>query len=516
MSQKINNFTSSICATNRENMESLQLNIYKSLFEHKENTAFVCEGNSYSYLQFIERITDIQNAYFNLPKVPTSIGIVANQDFDTYSAIIAALLSGITYIPIETTHPDERNNHIIRSANIEIIFSSDSTDFSSDFLKKNSHKIIEISLVKRYNRELRIISGNNPAYILFTSGSTGIPKGVPISHENLKTFSKNVKRMNLAISQQSKFLQVFDLTFDLSVFSFLIPLLHGASVYTLAKTPLRHTSAVQLIEEKEITHILTVPSFVSFLKPYFRKIKLPSVQQWLFCGEALKTDLVSAWQQCVPSATIYNVYGPTEATIFCTSYNCQDNNIKEYHGMVSIGKPFSDTEFILLNNSQTETGFNTTAELLIGGSQLTSGYLNDAERNKSAFVTLNSKVYYRSGDVCQCDENGDYFFIGRNDSQVKINGFRVEISELEYHSRLIPGILECVVLASENKKNNQLQLNLLYSSENQLTYEVITGFLSQRVPPYMLPSRILFVSNIPYNVNGKIDKIKLTELLEQS
>jgi len=497
-------------------MKGLSLSLYKSLIEHQGNTAFVCEGISYSYLQLIERITEIQNTFLQQNQLPDSIGIIANQDFDTYSVILAALLSGVTYIPIEPTHPDERNNHIIRSAKVEIIYCSVTSNLTHAFLEENKSRIIQIPSMVKISDDLRVIMGNNPAYILFTSGSTGIPKGVPISMKNLMAFAENVKRMYLKISQQSRFLQVFDLTFDLSVFSFLIPLLHGSSLYTLAKTPLRHTSAVQLIEEKEITHILTVPSFISYLKPYFKKIMLPSVQQWLFCGEALKTDLVSDWQKCVPCATLYNVYGPTEATIFCTSYVCQKTDIKEHLGVVSIGKPFEDTEFVLYNDTQPETGENLTAELLIGGAQLTTGYLNDNLKNKTAFLTIGSKVFYRSGDLCRQDYEGDYFFTGRNDTQVKINGFRVEISELEFQSRQIPGIDESVVIVSETKRNNQLQLNLVYTAQKLVEEEVIMNFLTGRVPPYMLPAKIMFVWSIPYNLNGKIDKLKLTELLEQS
>jgi acyl-coenzyme A synthetase/AMP-(fatty) acid ligase len=169
---------------------------------------------------------------------------------------------------------------------------------------------------------------------------------------------------------------------------------------------------------------------------------------------------------------------------------------------------------MLFNDNESEVDNAITGELLIGGAQLTTGYLNDAEKNKSAFLTIDAILYYHSGDLCRCDETGDYYFSGRNDSQVKINGYRVEISELEYHTRMIPGINESVVLVSENKKNNQLQLNLLYSSLSELAEDAINNFLSQRVPPYMLPSRIIHIDSIPYNLNGKIDKIKLKELLE--
>jgi acyl-coenzyme A synthetase/AMP-(fatty) acid ligase len=254
---------------------------------------------------------------------------------------------------------------------------------------------------------------------------------------------------------------------------------------------------------------------VNYLKPLFSKIKLPTITNWLFCGEALKAETVSTWQKCVPNAHIYNVYGPTEATIFCTSYHCPKDSLEHYHGIVSIGKPFEDTIFDLYNGDLPATDFDTTAELCISGSQLTRGYLDDPEKNKIAFFKFDKTVYYRSGDLCLRDKQGDYFFTGRNDTQVKINGYRVEINELEYYAGEFQGINECVVIVSANEKNDQQLLNLVYTAKSEIDKEEIVSFLATKIPSYMLPANIYFAESIPHNLNGKIDKRALANQISK-
>jgi len=275
---------------------------------------------------------------------------------------------------------------------------------------KHETRFILLQQGEKHSTDLKLVHSKNPVYILFTSGSTGLPKGVPISTDNLLAFVNNVDAMHLGITPQSKFLQVFDLTFDLSVFSYLVPLLKGSSVILLAKSSIKYTHAIQLIEDENITHILTVPSFINYLRKYFGEISLPCVQHWLFCGEALKSDLVYAWQPCIPNATIHNVYGPTEATIFCSSFTCKPGSIKEMNGIICIGKPFAGTILELSDENGIPAVSNKSGELYIAGSQLTSGYVNNAEKKKIAFSKLNGNLYYHSGDICLKDADRNFFF----------------------------------------------------------------------------------------------------------
>jgi D-alanine--poly(phosphoribitol) ligase subunit 1 len=505
------NSTNNNDSTTRNNLQHVLLN---SLKQHADKPAFFFENTYYSYLQVTERVSQLQTLFLNNEYDPESIGIISNNDLDTYSAIVACLLSGITYVPIEPTHPDERNNYIIDLSSLASIYCSNITTLSESFQEQNRSRFLYESVHADESKEPIIVRRNRPAYILFTSGTTGLPKGVPITIENLEAFVKNIEKMGLKISNEDRFLQVFDLTFDLSVFSYLIPLLYGACVFPLPKVPFRYMLAVQLIEEKSITHILTVPSFISYIEPYFKEIKLPMVKHWLFCGEALRTKIVAAWRKCVPDANIFNLYGPTEATVFCTSYQCKADAIKDHKGVVCVGKPFTETSFELFNEDTLIAESGTVGELCISGRQLTHGYVNSDLNNKKKFFEYKGSIYYRTGDLCSIDADGDYFFEGRNDSQIKINGYRVELGEVENAALKIDGIKEAVAITVNELNSEQIILFLV--CQVQYSETALQNYLKKRIPDYMMPRKFIFIGNLPYNLNGKIDKQNLVTIYGQT
>lgn len=486
---------------------NLQHVLLNSLKQHADKPAFFFENIYYSYQQLIERVSQLQTLFLNDKYDLESIGIISNNDLDTYSAIIACLLSGITYIPIETTHPDERNNHVIELSSLSSIYCSNMATLSESFHERNHSKFLFESAQAVKEKELIVVRRNRPAYILFTSGTTGLPKGVPITIENLEAFVYNIGKMGLKVTSEDRFLQVFDLTFDLSVFSYLIPLLHGACIFTLPKVPFRYMLAVQLIEEKSITHILTVPSFINYIEPYFKQIKLPIVKYWLFCGEALKTKHIEAWQGCLPNAEIFNVYGPTEATIFCTYYKCKVDAIKDHNGVACIGKPFDGTSFKLFNEGKCISDTNLSGELCIAGRQLTSGYLNGDIKNSQKFFEHDGLVYYRTGDICSIDSDADYFFEGRNDSQIKINGYRIELGEIENAALKMDGVKNTVAITDNESGSPQIILFLV--GEVQYEEATVRDYLKSKIPDYMIPREFIFIEDLPYNLNGKIDKKSL-------
>jgi len=306
-------------------------------------------------------------------------------------------------------------------------------------------------------------------------------------------------------------LQMFDLTFDLSVMSYLIPLCVGACVYTVPEKGTKYTNVYSILESHAITFALMVPSILSFLKPYFEEITLPQLRYSLFCGEALFTGLATGWMKCAPNARIENVYGPTEATIFCLTYSVGNTEqVTDYNGIVAIGKPMTGLEVMAANEFFEPIKDGDKGELCLCGGQVTNGYL-DPENDKAAFFELNGKKYYRTGDIVYKDSKGDYLYCGRADQQVKIQGFRVELSEIEFHLKNITGNRNLVALALSNS-NDIVQVEVAFEGE-EADMSIALQQLTEVLPHYMLPSAVHFVSSFPLNSNGKTDKKELRNLI---
>lgn len=310
-----------------------------------------------------------------------------------------------------------------------------------------------------------------------------------------------------------RFLQMFHLTFDLSIMSAFVPLSIGASCHLVSGSPLQIT---KVLAENKITVALMVPSVLFFLEKYFDEINLPDMRYSLFCGEALSLTAANGWRRCVQNARIFNVYGPTEATIFCTMYELPSDSHKTncHNGVVSIGRPMSGTQMHILQNDSLATNPGELGELCLSGDQVTNQYWQDAEKTNQAFVRIekgsSESLVYRTGDIGFRRE-GNFFFCGRKDQQIKIEGYRVELGEIEFHAKSAWGVGGVAVVISENEGRNSI-LHLFLESSEPLNPSRIAEYkskLSNRLPSYMVPQKIHQITALPLNANGKIDRKKL-------
>ncbi len=474
-----------------------------------DRNAFCIQDRHYTYSELESRVSAIQLTLTGKFKDEQRIGVLLSDHIDTYAAILAVLLSGKTYIPIHPGHPADRTELIIQQADLKVIFSIFET--------------IPFPSVEHINTT--VLAGNNQpvaatgedilrknAYILFTSGSTGVPKGTPISYHNLNSFTEAFFNLGYQLDEQDRFLQMFDLTFDLSVMSYLIPMCLGACVYTIPEKGVKFTSIYGILDKYNITFILMVPSILSYLRPYFPEISLPALRYSLFCGEALLTDIVSEWAMCVPNAIIENVYGPTEATIFCLTYRvAPKTGILDNNGIVTIGKPMDNMEAIIVDEDRNELHDGSKGELCLFGNQVTEGYLSE-EKNKEAFFLINGKKYYRTGDIATKLPDGNFNYCGRIDHQVKIQGFRVELSEVEHHVRTIVNGPNAVALAIEAGSQGLNQIEIVIESVAMNTEELLQT-LKTKLPSYMMPANVHYINPFPLNVNGKTDRKALKNMI---
>ncbi|WP_034538326.1 non-ribosomal peptide synthetase [Carnobacterium inhibens] len=419
-------------------------------------------------------------------------------------AIWGILKAGCAYVPISPEFPEERKQYIIDQINAKFIIDETFAGYN-----EGSEKNPNITP-----------SMKDIAYIIFTSGTTGKPKGVMIEHASL---SNRVQWMNGAypIGDMDKVYQKTNYVFDVSVWEQVWPLLTGASIVYAIENG--HKDSIYLsneIKEKCITVVHFVPSMLDvFLdtleiyqgEPNSKKLDISSLK-YVFCsGEALNISSVKKFKKLVPNAQIYNLYGPTEASIDVTSFDCNSSVEK-----ILIGKPIANTKCYVLSKSNQLLPKFAIGELAIGGVQLARGYINQPELTVEKFLT-HSKLgrVYKTGDLVRLLDTGEIEYLGRNDFQVKIHGLRIELGEIESKLSEIGGVQQVVVLKVEER------LVAYYLGDQPLSEDSLKEKLEEKLPGYMVPSNFVFMEKFPLTINGKLNrrafpvpKIKIEEFVQ--
>ena len=484
--------------------------VLNSISRFKERNAFYINGTFYTYNDLGKCISKIRSAIRNIPE--NNIALVANDDLETYASIWALWLEGKCYVPLHPEQPLERCQDIINQVDMHYILdSSDETRYNSGIVIMSQSLIYkgdDLEYEDKYSDE-------NLAYILFTSGSTGKPKGVTLCRRNIAGFIEAFWALGYELDENDHCLQMFDLTFDLSVQSYIVPLLVGACAYTVPPTKLKYGAIFELIDEHALTFALMVPSIIHYLRPYMDEINAPSMKYSLFCGEALPLDETEDWSKSLPNARIDNVYGPTENTIYCTActYNRNGTN-KESNGVMSIGKAMEGTQTIIIDENRNIVPVGEKGELCLAGVQLTPGYWQNPEKNAEAFFEKDGTRFYRTGDLCAMDADGDILYHGRIDFQVKIQGYRIELGEIEHHAREFLAGANAVAVAFTNQAGSA-EIALCIEDDKKDSASLL-NYLKSKIPGYMIPSIIVYEPQFPLNVNGKIDRKALTKLAENN
>jgi len=488
------------------------ISLRNSFVKHNSRPAFCIDQVYYSYDELLKVINTIREKIREVVSGEDKIvGLIANDDIQTYASILALWFEGKAYVPITTITPPDRCKSIIEQSGINFILDSSETNFLPGY------KTIETKKLTAQNTNTDCVAAHDSdiAYILFTSGTSGIPKGVPITRANVNAFVASFHHMNIHLTEQDRCLQMFELTFDVSVMSYLIPLLSGACVYTIPKDKIKYEYIFQLMDEKQLTCTLMVPTVIQYLRPYFNEIDCPSLRYSLFAGEALGEDVIREWSACVPNATIMNNYGPTENTIICTQYDyVRNGDNKSSHGFLPIGKPMWGNDIVIMNENNEILPAGEKGEMCLAGPQLTVGYWRNEEKNKTSFVNLmhegELKRFYRTGDLCFFYDDGNIMYSGRIDFQAKIQGFRVELAEVEHHVKQFMKKTNVVAIAFKNSMANT-ELGLVIEAE-PLNKEPLIGYLKTKIPAYMIPTQYRFCNPFPLGSSGKTDRNKLAQL----
>ncbi|MBN2533325.1 MAG: AMP-binding protein [Spirochaetales bacterium] len=499
-------------------METI-VEIRKSCINLPERNAFCIDQKYYTFGDLSKYITAVRAFIEKKASGERFVGIITYNDIETYASILATWFTGKAYVPINPRNPPSRNQNIIDQLGLQLVLSSqpDKTIFPAH---SSVHVLDTRGLaLSEINLDLPELLPEDVMFVLFTSGSTGIPKGVPINRRNLNAYVHGFYNIGYRIDETDRFLQMIDLSFDVSVQNYVLPLVKGACIYTIAPGPRSSLEAYKILDEHRITFAKMVPSTLNVLRPFFSSIKLEHLKYSLFSGEALKTELIEEWSLCVPNASIQNHYGPTEGTIdvLYHTWTRETSAKKSYNGVISIGKPFGDTIAIITGENGTEVPAGEKGELCIASSQLTTGYIKNPEKNQEAFFDYDIPGkgimrFYKTGDIAFMDSDGDYFYAGRKDHQVKTpGGFRVELGEIEFHAQKgFPG--NSFVAVSMEDKLGLSQIHLCVESHHTDTRE-IHRYLKHTLPDYMVPVRIHYFEKFPLNTSGKTDRIKLKDMI---
>jgi D-alanine--poly(phosphoribitol) ligase subunit 1 len=485
--------------TNKDLNSPLVKGFLASVLSYPHNNALWINERYYTYEELWKIVHTV---YLQIPgKTIERIGIYCNDDVYTYASILAVSMYGAAYVPLNNKFPAAKNQTVTSQCDLKLILSSVENEDIKTIA--GTIKIISSAPSQLPDSPTPLpVLNNKPfsstAYILFTSGSTGEPKGVPVSNANVNYFFDEIFK-NYTFTEKDKFLQSSELTFDFSVFAFFMPLYVGACCYVVPDSDIKFVKIIQLLQQHKITVLSMVPTILKYVEKYLKEIKLPELKYSFFSGDALFHDLAVKWNKTAPNGTIYNCYGTTETTVICTQYVFDENRSvnESVNGIVPLGKPFERMDVLIVDqlNQPAEKG-----ELCFSGPQVITNYLNGTKEDK--FFTYKGKHYYKPGDIGSYNKNGDLIFHGRLDNQVKINGYRVELGEIEMAIEKITNS-KCIVLCLKNEK--QINTLVAFIETALIDEQKLIKTIASLLPDYMLPQQFLAIEKFPLNANQKTD-----------
>ena len=519
----------------------------RSAEQFSERPAVIVEGKSLYYWQLREmalRIAATIQVHEGHRVHKRDLGsplvaVFAHRSATAFASVLGSLLAGAGYVPLNRTFPVMRTRLMFERSECQtIIVDRESLPQLNALLDGDDRQLLVIAPDRQdlqwhrqqWPRHVFIGAGElqssaawrepieNPhavAYLLFTSGSTGIPKGVVVAHRNVTSFVDYMVE-RLQVTEHDVASQMFDLTFDLSAFDMFVAWERGACLCCPSKKALINPG--KFIQDHKLTIWFSVPSTATLIKQLglLKPERFPSLRLSLFCGEPLPVGCAEAWLAAAPNSILENLYGPTELTIACTGYRWRSKRSAEESeaGIMPIGYAFPGMNVLVVDDHLHEVGPGEQGDLLMNGPQMSLGYWRDTERTNLAFVVPpgRAEIFYRTGDrVRRPVGNGPLTHLGRVDFQVKILGHRVELGEVEAVVRQASGMDGVVAIGWPVSTSGYGGIEVFV--EGRVDVDRCRDLIASRLPDYMVPRRLHVMNRLPRNANGKFDRNAMLTML---
>ncbi len=452
------------------------------------------------------------------------VAIVHTKTIECYATMLACLKLGAAYVNVDDQNPAARLLHIFRAAHPKIVAGSSPPEEVKKAAYDEAIPILDfddadaVALVERAPTEdppgIERITGADPAYVMFTSGSTGVPKGAVMTHANVLNFSAWV-RSRFSVTHDDVLTNVNPMYFDNSVFDFYGAILNGASISPVTRETVTDAGAMLAqIEEAGCTVWFSVPSLLIYLTTVkaLDVHRLPSLRAFVFGGEGYpKPELQKLFAMFGSRCSLVNVYGPTECTCICSAWDVTEGDLAEAGGFVTLGAVADNFSMLVLDENDRPVEPGGVGELALMGPQVGLGYIGDSERTAASFTGNPTNAdwherMYRTGDLVRLGQDGRRLdFVGRKDNQIKHMGYRIELEEIEAALQQLDGVSQAAVVHVAGRREMKMLVAYVASA---VTYsdEQMRERLSALLPPYMIPQRFEYRAFLPKNANGKVDR----------
>lgn len=477
--------------------------------KYTNKIAFSDDDREISYTELEETSKRVGTGLLELNKKRSPIAVLMDKNVESLTCFFGVVYSGNFYVVIDSLMPQERVEKIFETLNPIALISDIKHQELAHSLHNKVYLYEDLMKVDIDQDKLDLIRNQmidtDPLYALFTSGSTGVPKGAILSHRNVINYGEWY-RDTFDINDQTQFGSQTPFYFSMSVSDVYSTIMTGATLHILPKT--LFSFPIKLIEymnTKKVNTIYWVPSALCIIAnlKVLNYLELDYVDKILFAGEVMPTKQLNYWINKIPNAMYANLFGPTETTDICTYY-IVDREFSDDE-VLPIGKVCNNCDVFLLDENNQEVLDDREGELCARGSFLAMGYYNNEEKTKEVFVqnplnTAYPEVIYRTGDLVKYNEKGELIYITRKDFQIKHMGYRIELGEIEAAVNALEKIQSCAVIFDEEKD----KIVLIYTGKID-DKEIMEG-MSTRIPNYMYPNVIVKMKIMPYNQNGKIDR----------